>query len=225
MIFSIPTMKFSSQTVERSLEPHRLRSEREVEALVGAALRVMRRKGYAAATVADVLREADLSTRAFYRQFRSKEELFLAVFERDSALSSRRMQKRLDELPNARARLLGWIDEVLSLGFDLSRARRTRVLAHEAASLRGAHPAEFVAIHRAVYEPLIRILGEGLEDGTFPDTHPEEDARSIHAVCWALVQEQLAGAGTSDAANARNHVLRFCSSALGTSAGAIHPGV
>ena len=48
-------MRFSSRTIDRSLEPHRARYEREVEALVGSALKVMRRKGYAAATVADVL--------------------------------------------------------------------------------------------------------------------------------------------------------------------------
>ena len=76
-------MKFAARTIDRSLEPHRARYEREVEALVSSALRVMRRKGYAAATVADVLEEAELSTRAFYRHFHSKEELFLAVFERD----------------------------------------------------------------------------------------------------------------------------------------------
>ena len=49
----------------------------------------------------------------------------MAVFERDSMESSSRMQKRLDALPDARARLLGWIDEVLSLGYDRTRAKRT----------------------------------------------------------------------------------------------------
>ena len=169
-------MEFSSRTIDRSLEPHRARYEREVEALVGSALKVMRRKGYAAATVADVLEEAELSTRAFYRHFHSKEELFLAVFERDSMERSRRMQKRLAALPDARARLLGWIDEVLSLGYARARAKRTRTFANEASSLRSAYPAEFVGIHRAVYEPLIRVLEKGRADGSIPSPHPEEDA-------------------------------------------------
>ena len=211
-------MKFSARTIDRSLEPRRARYEREVEALVGSALKVMRRKGYAAATVADVLEEAELSTRAFYRHFHSKEELFLAVFERDSTESSRRMQKRLDALPDARARLLGWIDEVLSLGYDRTRAKRTRSFANEASILRSAYPAEFVGLHRAVYEPLIRVLEEGRADGTFPATHPDEDGRSIYAVSWTLVEEHLGGAGLPDVASARAHVLRFCLPALGISA-------
>ena len=208
-------MEFSSRTIDRSLDPHRARYEREVEALVGSALKVMRRKGYAAATVADVLEEAELSTRAFYRHFHSKEELFLAVFERDSMESSRRMQKRLDALPDARARLLGWIDEVLSLGYDRARAKRTRTFANEASSLRSAYPAEFVGIHRAVYEPLIRVLEKGRADGSIPSTHPEEDARSIHAVSWTLIEAHLGGGGLPDLASARAHVLRFCLPALG----------
>ena len=211
-------MKFSGATVDRSLEPQRARYEREVEQLVGSALQVMRRKGYAAATVADVLEQAQLSTRAFYRHFHSKEELFLAVFERDSVESSRRMQKRLAPLPGPHARLLGWIDEVLSLAYDRPRARRTRTLASEASSLRTTFPAEFVAIQRAVYEPLVAVLEEGRADGSFPTTDPEDDARSIHAVTWTLIEAQLGGGGPPDQASARAHVLRFCLPALGSAA-------
>jgi AcrR family transcriptional regulator len=218
MIFSFLTMEFAKNAVDRSLEPRRARYEREVELLVRSALHVMRRKGHAAATVADVLAEAELSTRAFYRHFHSKDELFLAVFERDSVESSRRMQKRLAPLPGARARLLGWIEEVLSLAYDRSRARRTRTLAGEASSLRSAYPSEFVAIHRAVYEPLINILEQGRSDGTFPAVHPEDDARSIHAVTWTLTEAHLGGDGPPDLESARAHVLRFCLPALGGTA-------
>ncbi len=213
-------MSFAENTVDRSLEPRRARYEREVEQLVSSALRVMRRKGYAAATVADVLAEAELSTRAFYRHFHSKEELFLAVFERDSGESSGRMQKRLAPLPGPRARLLGWLDEVLSLAYDRPRARRTRTLASEASSLRSAYPSEFIAIQRAVYEPLVGVLEEGRADGTFPAAHPEDDARSIHAVAWTLIEAHLGGGGPSDLESARAHVLRFCLPALGIASGA-----
>lgn len=212
-------MSFSGSSVDRSLGPRRARYEREVELLVGSALRVMRRKGYSAATVADVLTEAELSTRAFYRHFHSKEELFLAVFERDSVESSRRMQRRLAPLPGARAQLVGWIEEVLTLAYDRPRARRTRTLANEASTLRSAYPSEFVDIQRAVYEPLVRVLQEGRDDGIFPAACPEEDARSIYAVTWTLIEAHLAGGGPRDLASARAHVLRFCLPALGAAAG------
>jgi AcrR family transcriptional regulator len=208
-------MSISARTVDRTLEPRRARYAREVDALISAALRLMRRKGSASATVADVLSEAGLSTRAFYRHFRSKEELFLAVFERDSAQSSHRMEEQLAGLADPHARLEGWITEVLSLAYAAPRARRTRVLAHEASSLRGSHPAELAAINRAVLLPLERILEQGREQGVFPLARPEEDARFIHAVTWSLVELQLAGQGPPDASAARDQVLRFCYPALG----------
>jgi AcrR family transcriptional regulator len=220
MIFSAAHMGISEAALARTLEPARARAAREGEALVAAALRVLRRKGYARATVADVLAEARLSSRAFYRHFRSKDELFLAVFERDSSESSRRMQERLDALPDPLAQLAGWIDELLSLGYDPRRARRTRLLAEEAAGLRAAHPREFLAISEAVYAPLVRVLSAGRDAGVLPGAQPALDARSIHAVAWSLVEARLGGGGPAEAEAARAHVLRFCLPALRAAPGA-----
>ena len=207
-------MMFSERAVDRSLDAARARSAREVEELIGAGLRVMRRKGSARATVADVLAEAGLGTRAFYRHFRSKDELFLAVFERDSHGSRERMQERVAAEGGPEAQLRAWIDEVLSLAYERPRARRTKLLLHESGELRSAYPAEFLAIAQAVCEPLARILEAGRTSGEFPGADPELDARSIHALVWSLVEARLAGGGIADAGAARDHVLRFCLPAL-----------
>jgi AcrR family transcriptional regulator len=205
---------FSERAVDRSLDAARARSAREVEELIAAGLRVMRRKGSARATVADVLAEAGLGTRAFYRHFRSKDELFLAVFERDSHGARQRMEERVAAELGPVERLRAWIDEVLSLGYERPRARRTRLLLHESGELRSAHPAEFLSIAQAVCQPLARILADGRERGAFPAADPELDARSIHALVWNLVEARLAGGGIAGAAAARDHVLRFCLPAL-----------
>ena len=76
-----------------------------------------------------------------------------------------------------------------------------------------------MAIQRAVYEPLVGILEEGQADGTFPATVPEDDARSVHAVAWTLIEAHLGGGGPPDLESARAHVLRFCLPALGSAAG------
>ena len=55
-----------------------------MRALVEAGLTVLRQRGAAGLTVADVLAEAGLSTRAFYRHFHSKDELVLAVYEHEA---------------------------------------------------------------------------------------------------------------------------------------------
>lgn len=189
----------------------------ERRSLVTAAHTVMRRRGTSALTVADVLAEAGLSTRAFYRHFSSKDELVLAVFRTETDRSLARLVDAVDEAGTSRRALEAWIDEVLSLGFDNRRARRTRTFWREGASLRSQFPADFDLILAAVLEPLERVLRRGLADGTFPAARPEPDARSIHAVVWSLVEDRLDGRPTS-ASQARAHAIRFCLGALGARA-------
>ncbi len=189
-----------------------------------AGLHVLGRNGYAGATVADVLEEAGLATRAFYRHFSSKNELFLAVLERESAEMSRLLQERLATLQGPLEQFAGWVGEVLALGYHPQRARRTRVFVNDLSALRNAYPSEFVAISEAVHQPLVRILEEGRADGTFPAAQPEDDARSIYAVTRRLVDAQLAGGDPKDLGAARAHVLRFCLPALGAAPAPVTDG-
>jgi AcrR family transcriptional regulator len=56
-----------------------VRSQRD--RIFRAMIHVMAQKGYAATSVADVLRHAKVSRETFYEQFSSKQECFLAAFE------------------------------------------------------------------------------------------------------------------------------------------------
>lgn len=202
-----------------SIAGARQRAEAEVSALVDAGLVVLGRAGGAGLTVNAVLEEAGLATRAFYRHFASKDELLLAVYERDAVASMERMRERLRVAGSPRAALEVWIDETLSLSFDARRAARTRPLAAEGAWLRHELPAEFAAIHDGVLAPLREVLADGRARGVFPLAEPAADARSIHAVAWALVEGRLAGAARPGRRGARAHVLRFCLPALGAADG------
>src|SRR5215212_7178075 len=103
----------------------------EQQALIDAGLAMLRRRGSDGLTVNDVLAEAGLSTRAFYRHFDSKDALVLAIYAHDADRARNQMQKRLNDAPSPRAALDIWIDETLGLGFDGRRAARTRPLARE----------------------------------------------------------------------------------------------
>jgi AcrR family transcriptional regulator len=201
-------MSVSARLATRSVEARRRRAEGEVQVLVAAALSVLRRRGAAGLTVADVLAEAGLSTRAFYRHFQSKDELVLAVYEHEAARRNAAIEARIAAAGHPRVALETWIDEMLALGFDARRARRTRVLAAEGARLQGDFPEEFAAIVAGAVEPLARVLR------AFPGADAGLDARSIYALTWELVQAKLAGAAI-DRATAHAHVLRFCLPAIG----------
>ena len=63
----------------------RARRARTREALIEAAIRVFARRGYEAARLAEVAREAGLTTGAVYSNFDGKRDLFLAAFEHEIA--------------------------------------------------------------------------------------------------------------------------------------------
>ncbi len=180
----------------------------ERSALIDAGLAVLRRQGSASLTVADVLAEAGLSTRAFYRHFSSKDELVLAIYEHDARATQTRLRERMAAAASARDALDVWLDETLALGFDARRARRTRPLAKEGLRLQAEFPRQFATI----VDDVVGALADVLQ--AFPTTDPARDARTIHAIAWALVAERLAG-GAITREHAKAHVLRFCAPVIG----------
>ena len=207
----------AGRVADRTVAAARARAVTEARTLVEAALTVLRRNGAAGLTVADVLAEAGLSTRAFYRHFASKDALLLALFDADYEAVRVRIDAAIDAAPEARAALDAWVDQLLALAYAPRRARRTQVLWNEGRRLQHEFPADFARIAAAVLAPLERLLEAGRANGSFPDADPPRDARAIHAVTWALVEARLVG-GSDDLAAARAQVLRFCLPALGARA-------
>jgi AcrR family transcriptional regulator len=206
----------AGRVADRTVSPARARAEAEAGSLVEAARAVLGRDGAAGLTVSEVLAEAGLSTRAFYRHFASKDELLLALFDADNEAVRARLDAAIAAAPDPLAALRAWTDQLLALAYAPRRSKRTQVLWAEGRRLQHEFPEEFARIEAGVLEPLERVLEAGRADGTFPNTDPVRDAPSIHAVTWALVEARLAGADT-DLASARAQVLRFCLPALGTS--------
>jgi AcrR family transcriptional regulator len=204
----------ADRAVERAVEAAKTRARDDVQLLIAAGLSVLRREGAAEMTIADVLTEAGLSTRAFYRHFTSKSDLLLAIYEHEVQLYGPRLQHRLDAAVTPADALVVWIDELLAAGFEPSRGERTRTMFTWADALQQEFPAEFAAIRDALTDPLEVVLAAGLADGSFPAADPPRDARFIRALTWELVDEHFSG-GSVDVAGARAQVLRFALPALG----------
>ncbi len=202
------------RAVERAVRGAKERARDEVQLLIASGRRVMRAEGAADMTIADVLTEAGLSTRAFYRHFASKSDLLLAIYDHELERYRPRLQRHLDAAANPREGLEAWIDELLATGFEPRRGERTRAMFTWAMPLQQEFPSEFAAARQALTEPLEAVLEAGRTDGTFPATEPARDALFIRALTWALVEEHLSGAEIA-LASARAQVLRFCLPALG----------
>jgi AcrR family transcriptional regulator len=187
--------------------------ERERALLLSAAMKVMRRNGFAHASVADILEEAGLSTRAFYRHFESKDDLVGALYRADAEHAAARLDERVAAAPTPEAKLEAWIDEILSFAYDPRRAPRVSVMSSEAAR-RSVAEREQRAAQALLTAPLLRVLEAGQRDGSFPSADPVNDAHTIHRLVFGLVMDSIAGRPRLDRDTAQAHALRFCRAAL-----------
>lgn len=134
-------------------------------------------------SVAAILDMAGMSTRAFYRHFESKDELFLAMLKRDSDAVARRLKTLAEETPGGpAAQLRAWIDHLLGLAYDPpSRAHAVVLDSDEVRVAKGYREASGKL--RADREAILAdILRRGRNDGTFPLAEPALDAAAIHAL-------------------------------------------
>ncbi len=165
--------------------------------------------------VAAILQRAGVSTRAFYRHFESKDELFLAMLRQESDALADRLDRIADDATGAPVdQLKAWIEEMFGLTRDPHILMHVVVLdSDEVRAAKGYREArERTHAHRE--RSLVEILRRGRHDGTFPLADPENDAIAISAV----VSREMSVLGTVEGCEvqrARGRVLYFALRALG----------
>jgi len=207
-----------AQPLARTGRPRRFESEDELLILLDAALVVMERNGYVDANVAEILREANLSTRSFYRHFDSKDQLLCALYRREAQAAATRLNDRVHGAGTPRAALEAWIDEILTLGHDRAKAARLKVLTSRGAMKADGYTEAMRDASQLLMAPLERILAEGAADGSFPRADPRADATLIQSVVWAAAGLNPARSRPASRAEAVRQVRSFCERALGVDA-------
>ena len=109
---------------------------------MSAAQRLLARDARDPLRVDDVLGEAGLSTRAFYRHFHGRTELFLALLAAEAGRAATRLEGRLARAPTPDDKVRTWVEGVLALAYDSRLAARARLFAGERAALAQEFPTE-----------------------------------------------------------------------------------
>jgi len=190
-------------------------------AIMAAALKSIREQGVRGLSIAAVLDHAQLSTRAFYRHFESKDELIAAAFLDMAHREMLRLTKKMTTAATAVDAVVAWIDGRLDLAFDKNIKSDLRRLSQEAQSQMFASPELVQPAYAEMLTPLIEQLERGLEHGEFHDIDPITDAQSIQGVVWACTERQWA-TGKCERADGRERALRFCLRGLGVATETIH---
>jgi AcrR family transcriptional regulator len=190
----------------------------ERDLILMAALEVLRRNAGEEATVADILEEAGLSTRAFYRHFETKEDVIRSLFERDAESFGAHLRRRVEAADNPNDALGVWVNEMLGLAYDRRRAERVSALSSPMVLRVVAGTAAQQLGSDLLGQPLRSVLVEGQAGGWFSDAHPELDTRTIRAITAEATNWARTGVVRLTRREAAEHILRFSRAALGARA-------
>jgi AcrR family transcriptional regulator len=182
--------------------------------ILAAASTSLREHGVRGLSIAAVLEEAGLSTRAFYRHFESKNDLVAAVFMEAARVERRRLRRRMAAATTEVEAVAAWIDGRLDLAFDEDIGSDLRRLSLEAQSQTFASPGLVQPAYAEMLTPLMEALQRGLRSGVFRDVEPATGAQFIHGVVWVGIDRQWA-TGECDRDELRQHILHFVLRGLG----------
>lgn len=143
--------------------------------------------------VAAILQRAGVSTRAFYRHFESKDELFLALLRQESDALAHRLDRIVDETGDPVDQLKAWINGMFGWMHDEEmRMHLTVIDSDEVRAAKGYRETRERA-HADRERSLVEILRRGRADGSFPQADPEHDAVAISAVVSREMVNQSPG--------------------------------
>jgi AcrR family transcriptional regulator len=181
--------------VDRGADQPGQKTDEEVEQLLAAAEVALAEQGYAGLRVDDVLDAAGLSTRAFYRHFRGKSELFLALFDREMTRAQQRLGSKITRASTPEAKVEAWVAAMLALAYDGRLSGRTRLFLVERQVIAREFPEEIARCIRMMLDPLGGAIVQGRDSGGFPGADPQRDALAIHHLCMGLMTDRLLGIG------------------------------
>lgn len=192
------------------------RRSREHAALLRAARRVFVARGYSQTRVEDILREAGLSTRAFYRFHASKDQLFLELFAQANDAALRRLHQTVARKRSAAAQLDAYLESTLELAYDPRYRAETRLFASVPGELAERHASEVLQCRAQLVTLLERILAAGRASGEFPNVEPHDDAWSVHGALSSALERILREDPPPERRALLRQLRRFCAGALGS---------
>jgi AcrR family transcriptional regulator len=192
------------------------KQDRERDAIMRAAFRLIGRAPGSSVSVQEILEAADLSTRAFYRHFRSKDELILTMYRTAAERFAAELSEVVAAAGDPPAALEAWVHHQLAVAYDPRRSRQSSVLgsaeARAAVGFEQAHQASDSVRRKIVAD----VLRRGREDGSFPMVENlEEDARAVVDVVGGIVAARLAGQPVPTWSEATEHTTALFRRAFG----------
>ena len=212
----VRTPELTQAVARRSLERSMAQRERsyrlEVQRIVDATYRVVARTGSFDPRLRDILTESGLSTQAFYKHFRSKDELMLVLLDDGRRRLVGYLAHRMEKAAGPEARIRAWIEGVLAQAADPDVAARTRpFLAHQDRLVE-----QFPEEQQQSVDLLVGLLADVITE--LPDGRSaaaaRRDARAVYELAFGTLHAHLSR-GTRPTAADTDHLVQFCLKGIG----------
>lgn len=187
----------------------------EAQRLIHAGVAEMAETSSLDPRVSDIVRRAGLSNKAFYRHFKSKDELLLAVLEESMRTLAQEFEERLSpEMPPIE-RVRAWVWGVLEQALDPGRSAEHRpLLVHQGRLLDslGAQLWDHVAQRIGLLQSAI---AEAREAGDLPESvDPMRDGEAVFHLAMGWMHGRVVGRVTPPREEAER-VVAFALRGLG----------
>jgi AcrR family transcriptional regulator len=163
----------------------------EVRRLVEAALLLIQRDGRLEPRVSEIVKQAGLHNQAFYRHFRSKHELLVAVLDEGIGRLARYLAHRMAQADDPGSRVREWIRGVLEQALSPDGAEATRPFVLARGRLAESYPDEVRESERQLTALVRSAIAEGVEAGDFPAADPDREAETLYLLAMGWVQNRL----------------------------------
>ena len=203
----------AERAVERSLAARRRSAEESIERLVDAAFEIIRTTGTLEPTVQSIVAAAGLSNQAFYKHFRSKHELLVAVLDSGIERLAGSLERRMARAADPHAAIRAWMRGMLLQAIDPAAAEATRPFALARGRLAESFPAEVAASERRLTAPLRDAIAAARGDAADPK-RDAADAEALYHVAMGWMQARLLEDARPSKASA-THIEAFALAGLG----------
>ncbi len=204
------TPSIAHRQADRSLADRHAGYVAEIERIIDATYRVIERTGNVDPTMREILREAQLSTPAFYRHFASKDELFVVLLDDGRRRLASAIERRLRRETTGEGKLRAWVTTVLAQARDASVASRTRPFVTRVDRLVERYPLEHRASEQLLCDQLADVLAGSPE---FAGVDPQADANAIYQLVFGVLGWHLRNRSTPVQADI-DHLVDFARRAL-----------
>lgn len=179
----------------------------EIRRLIEAAYTVMRASGDLEPRVGDVVKASGLSNQAFYRHFRSKDELFLAVLTDGRRQLVTTLAARMQRADDGAPRIAAWIEGVMAQARNAEAAANTRPFVVHGTRLADRFPEAWQASRDALLAPLRDAVAAAGGD-------PDHDPELLYDLVFGAMESALVRRATPSR-NDVDHLVAFALRGVG----------